>query len=337
MAKGIEIGIASETKAFKQGIDAGVITPLEDAEQALKDLGDGKGLDNLEQDLEAAQDASKKLARETKRTADDIEDEYRKAYGKLKKESKDSLDDAGEATKAFKEEATQNFAETASSFDGSMDSIVDMAQSTFGGLATAIGGPLGIALASAGALAGSALTGIIAMSANMKDKVSENFEQMVQNGSKSLTVLQENEQIARVMSEQWDKINRISELTGAPVERVAKALALGGDAAADLADALDRTQANGRSPEVRNLVNDLHNVINAQEVAADRYEAYVRTTSIGAAQQGDRLTELAKKYEQLPTELTTTVNLDTTALDRELRQVRQVPVELVTRAGRRLY
>lgn len=336
MAKGIEIGVASETKAFKQGIDAGVIAPLEDAEQALKDLGDAKGLDSLENDLEAAQDASKKLARETKRTADDIEDEYRKAYGKLKRESKESYDDAGKATEAFKDEAKQNFAETAASFDGSMDSIVDMAQSTFGGLATAIGGPLGIALAAAGALAGSALTGIIEMSANMKDKVTENFEQMVANGSRSLSLLQENEQIAKVWSEQSDKIKRISELTGAPVERVARALALGGDSAQALADALDKTQASGRRPEVRNLVNDLHNVIRAQEDAADRYDDYVRTVNIGAAQQGDRLTELAKTYGKLPTELKTSVSLDTTELDRELRKPRRVQVDLVTRSGTRV-
>ena len=37
MGKGIEIGVASETKAFKQGVESGIITPLEDAVEALDD------------------------------------------------------------------------------------------------------------------------------------------------------------------------------------------------------------------------------------------------------------------------------------------------------------
>lgn len=182
MAKGIEIGIASETKAFKQGIDAGVIAPLEDAEQALKDLGDQKSLDNLENDLEAAQDASKKLARETKRTADDIEDEYRKAYAKLKSESKEGFGGASEAAQGFKEEALQNFAETASSFDGSLESMVDMAQSTLGGLATSIAGPIGIIAAGAGAAGGALVAAMMQSTEKAKQLVKDMYDDMLQSG-----------------------------------------------------------------------------------------------------------------------------------------------------------
>ena len=40
---GYTVGINSETKAFKQGIDSGVIAPLEDAQRELIELGKSRG------------------------------------------------------------------------------------------------------------------------------------------------------------------------------------------------------------------------------------------------------------------------------------------------------
>lgn len=155
----IEIALASETKAFRQGIETGVIKPLEDAIKQLRELGDADGADKLEASLKDAQRATEKLGDETKIAAANIEREYRDAARK----AKSTLDDVGDAGQRgfgkastaageFKGEALQNFSEVASSFDGSMESIADLAQGTFGGIASALPG--------VGAAAGVAAIGI---------------------------------------------------------------------------------------------------------------------------------------------------------------------------------
>lgn len=156
----IEIALASETKAFRQGIESGVIQPLEDAVKQLRELGDTDGADKLEQQLREAQKATEKLADETKITAARIESEYRDA-GRKAKASLDDVGDggkkgfgrAGEASREFKDESLANLSEVASSFDGSMESIGDLVQGTLGGVAANIP-VIGVAAAGAAAAVG---------------------------------------------------------------------------------------------------------------------------------------------------------------------------------------
>jgi len=84
MAKGIEIGVASDTKAFKQGVETGIIDPLDNAIMALTDLGNSKGPEELERSLDEASDATERLKSETKSTADAIDQEFRSSYKSLK-------------------------------------------------------------------------------------------------------------------------------------------------------------------------------------------------------------------------------------------------------------
>lgn len=324
MSKGLTLDIAANTRDFQRG--------TKDVEGALEGVADS--LDDVSRDGDKAAD---KLAQSFSEAQRDISKDAKKIGRDVKKDAGGSFEEAGEKTKAFKEEATANFQEVASSFDGSMESIVDGAQGTLGGLATAIGGPTGLALAALGAVGGAALTSIIASSEEMKEKVTENFEQMVENGTAQLTGLQENQKIATAITEQWDKIKQISELTGAPVENVARALALGGDSAERLQEALNKTQAEtGRSPIVRNLVNDLEKVIQSEIIAKERYADYERATSIGANKQGERLTAIAKQYENMPKTIKTSFDVDTTSLDAALRKPRNIAVELVTRSGKKV-
>lgn len=149
----IEVGIASETKAFKQGMESGVIKPTEDATQALDDLGKSRGPEHLERELEEAQKATKNLDKEVERTADDIEQEFRKAYRSVERNAESASRVSSEAMQETKREALSNAAETFSSFDGSVESFADGVQGTLGALTAGLAGLSPAAAAAAGGAA----------------------------------------------------------------------------------------------------------------------------------------------------------------------------------------
>lgn len=138
---GYTVGIASETKAFKQGIESGVIDPLEDAQKELLELGKSRGPEQLERAMKDAERATERLQDETKDTARAIEQEFRDAYRSVKRSSDDGIDGAKQGLDDFKEESRQTARESAASFDGSAESIVDafqeIAANAFGGFGLA--------------------------------------------------------------------------------------------------------------------------------------------------------------------------------------------------------
>lgn len=144
MARGdLSVVINSETKAFKQGVDSGIIKPLEDAEKALTDLGRSRGPEQLERDMKDAQKQTERLADETKATARQIERSYRDAGRDIKKGVGDGLKDA-------KQEATQSGRESAASFSGEWTDVGDFLQETVANGLSGFG-PLGLAAGIAGA------------------------------------------------------------------------------------------------------------------------------------------------------------------------------------------
>lgn len=161
MARGpIEIPIAGDTGPFEKAIRNGVIEPVEDAEKALDKLGKADAGKDIDRDLDKAQDATKDLDKELDKT--------RKSLDKLGFAAKDvgsgakvGMGKAEEATGEFKDEALSNFSEVTSSFDGSMESIGELAQGTLGGVAATIPG-IGLA-------AGVAAAGIGAITTAMTD------------------------------------------------------------------------------------------------------------------------------------------------------------------------
>lgn len=175
MAGGYTVGIASETKAFKQGIESGVIDPLEDAVQALDDLGKSRGPDKLEDGFRDAQTASKKLEREVKETADTIERDFRQSYGEMKRASSSSTASAQEDLRELANEARTNVSETLSSFDGSIESLGDVVQGTLGGVVGGLTGPAGLFAAAAGA----AGVGLVIKAINDGAEDSEAFREQV--------------------------------------------------------------------------------------------------------------------------------------------------------------
>jgi cytochrome c551/c552 len=183
MAKPIEVGIASETKAFKQGVDSGVIAPLEDAVDALDDLGKSKGAGALEDDLKDAQKATHKLRDETKETADAIEKNFRESYKSVKNSSTDATDGAAAGMDDVKSEAASAATETAASFDGSADSIVGMFQevaaNAFAGFGPA-GMIAGLAAAAGIGLISAAMQGGGEDADVLKEKVSALTDELIE-------------------------------------------------------------------------------------------------------------------------------------------------------------
>jgi len=146
-----EIAVASETGAFEKGIKSGVIEPLNDAEKALKKLGDTNVGRDIDRDLDAAQRATKNLKAETKDAADAIEDAFRRSYKKAKGDADDATDKMKHGFREVGEEAGSSGREAAASFSGGFDDVADFIQETaanaFGGF-----GPIGAAAGLAAAI-----------------------------------------------------------------------------------------------------------------------------------------------------------------------------------------
>lgn len=208
----IEIAIASETKAFKQGIESGVVKPLEDAVKRLRELGDNDGADKLEASLKDAQKATERLAGDTKIAASKIEREYRDAYRSARRSAED-YGDAGEkandrvkdGAREVQAEFGQNMGEAVSSFRGDLEDLGQIGQDTLGGLAGTLGqlGGAG-ALAGVGLGVGAAAVGVLTDSfTKAKEATDDAKESAYEYG---ITVAQ--------VGKYADVSNRLSDLTG---------------------------------------------------------------------------------------------------------------------------
>lgn len=143
----IEIAIASETKAFRQGIETGVIQPLEDAVKELRELGDADGAEKLERSLKEAQKATENLADETKLAALGIERDYKRAYAQARQASDDGTSKMKDGAQEVTQELGQNLGQAVSSVRGDLSDLGQVGQDTLGGLAATLAGagPAGIA------------------------------------------------------------------------------------------------------------------------------------------------------------------------------------------------
>ncbi|GAA4057557.1 hypothetical protein GCM10023065_03020 [Microbacterium laevaniformans] len=195
----IEIAIASETKAFKQGIETGVVKPLEDAIKSLRELGDAEGADRLERSLRDAQKATEQLEDKTRDAAQAIEREYKNAY----REARRAADDGTGRMKAGAEEVTQelgqNIGEAVSSVRGDLSDLGQVGQDTLGGLAATLAGagPAGLvgaaALAAAAVGAGgltAALEDAAAKQERLKEQAAEWAQAYMEAGSSILNTSQ---------------------------------------------------------------------------------------------------------------------------------------------------
>ena len=365
MTDGIEIGIASETKAFKLGIDNGVIEPLDDAADKLTELGKNRGLDKLEDSLEDAQKETEALKKETKVTADAIEKEYKKSYRSVDTNSKKGFATAREASDGFKDEAKQNFAETAASFDGSMESIADLGQSTFAGLATSIAGPVGLAAAGLGALGGLLLSQWTTATEGIKEKVSDMYADMLDSGENYLSQSYINDSLAGLQEDQ-DEYNRLVKLAkdyNLELSDVLIAQVTKGDertrVQAALADEYERQL--GLSGEVEDgmtyTANAAAGVANElgkwnehfDELDTNQADALSTVGQVREAQEkvnakfteeGELIAKNNAKLKEKPISIPVKYDVDTSALDRARRDYATLPIKIAYndgRTGQRIY
>lgn len=185
----INIVINSETKAFKFGVESGIIDPLEDAERALEDLGRSRGLTDLERglgdvdtavsdigrntglaDLERglkdSEDAAEKLGgtsgptdlerelKDTQRETEELASETKKTAAAIesqyRKAGKDIEKGVGAGLDDAKSEAKQSGTEAAASFSGEWTDVGDFLQETVANGMSGFG-PIGVAAGIAGA------------------------------------------------------------------------------------------------------------------------------------------------------------------------------------------
>lgn len=227
---GYQVGILSETKAFKQGIESGIIDPLEDAQKELLEIGRNRGPEQLEKSMKEAERATEKLGDETKRTADAIEQDFRDTYRKVKQSSDDGMDGAKEGLDDFKQEANQTARESAASFDGSFESIVDMAQETaanaFAGFGP-VGAAAGLAAAAGIGLAVAGFEDVDQASEESKERASEWADAYIEAGGRVLTATQLAERGRSIITDQAEELEKNAVAWG--VSESVALLAMAGD------------------------------------------------------------------------------------------------------------
>lgn len=303
MGDGIQDGARKAERAV-DGLGKKAGDSLEKAGDEAKDAGKKIG-NEIEDGTEKAEDAGKKLERKFKDVFDDVKDDARKAGDEVGDETKRGFGRAEVAAEGFKDEAQQNFAETASSFDGSMDSIADMAQSTLGGLATAIPGA-GVALAGLGAAAGAFYAQWQESSEKTQERISEMYQDMAESGNRFLSEGFINEKISEWIADVDPGRLAQHEAAAADlgIEMGTAVRAMNGDAAAAqevLAQAAAYLETAQGSAKVD--VQGMVDAINAQGSAAG--SAAAKADLLAASTQATG--EAAREYDAAVAELPASV------------------------------
>jgi hypothetical protein len=376
VAKGISIPVAGETRDFARAIQTGVVAPLEDADEALKAMSrDASRLGELEDNMTAAQKATAKYEGELR---DAIDAQKRAARG-----ARDVGDDAqvgfhkaSENVEEFKDEARANFSEVVSSFDGSMDSLLDLAQGTFGGLAGSIAGPLGIAAGLGAAVLGGVFTSMVTSAdenaQKAEERISEMYDDFLESGNNYRTKDQVAEAIKELVSdtEKWQKAQEDAKTSGIDISTILQAQA--GDAAAltqvqatlaeKYAAAKDQADkyisqkgpqaqaANQEKLALQGLVDEYTNYAGQSETAAQKANA-VRDAMLNLGLQADgtskQVSGVKSTLDQLPAtkSVTLSVNASTEAAVAKFNALQRqydnseisVYVTGKTRAGERVF
>lgn len=336
---GYTVGINSETKAFKQGIESGVIEPLEDAQKELQELGRNKGPEQLERGLKDAQRATEKLSDETQTAAREIEREFRDTYRKVKQSSDDGIDGAKKGLDELGDEAKQTAKETAASFDGSFESIIDMGQevaaNAFGGF-----GPAGIAagLAAAGGI------GLLVAAFDqaeerrqaLEDRASSLAQAYIEAGSTVLDTITLASRVSEVLTtpEQREEAQKLADVLGVDLPEAARVLAgdtnaLAGaqEVLAQKREALNKQQQDGKllteeeaqaygnqSIALSNAADSLGTYATNNDKAAQAARAYsdaLLGMVADAGQAGVEVDELGNKLITLPDNTQVMINAET--------------------------
>lgn len=173
-----------------------------------------RGTGDMEDSLDDVRGSLDELARQAGTDAEKIERSFSDSFDKLKAEGRtatrrvrEDVDDfthkSGRAFDDFKDEARQNLAESVSSFEGNASSAVDAVQSTFGGLAAALGpaGLIGTTIVAAGiGMARGLFNAANEETERFKERVSAMFDELRQNGGE-ITVSFKEDGVAELLND----------------------------------------------------------------------------------------------------------------------------------------
>lgn len=288
----IEIPIASETGAFKKGVDSGIIEPLEDAQRALDDLGKSRGAEGLEREMRAAQKQTERLKDETERTVDAIEKDFPRAYRQVKQSAEDGMGRARAATEEVTQEIGSNLGEAVSSVRGNLSDLGQVGQDTLGGLAATVsgmgpGGLVGAMALAAGAYGLGAVTAGLEdaeeRAERLKEQAAEWAQAYVDAGSTVLSTAQIIDRGQRLLVDQGDEVRKNADLWGVSAATAAAAMAGSQSAIDQVSDALDRQQR----------------ALEANAAGADNYAQNLEAATMGQSEANSQFTQGKKAFDDL--------------------------------------
>lgn len=285
----IEIPIASETGAFKKGVDSGIIDPLEDAQKALDDLARSRGPEELERGIRDAQRRTEDLKDETKQTAGAIEREFKRAYRETRSAADDGMGRARAATEEVTQEIGSNLGEAVSSVRGDLSELGQVGQDTLGGLAATVSGMGPAGLVGAFALAAGAV-GLGAVTAGIEE-ANEKQEQLNENAAKfaegyingingALDAAQVFAEINAIATdpERYKTAGENAKNWGVDVSTAMRAMAGDSTAIGTVSEALDR-QAEALERNASGADNYTQNIEQATTGQSSANESYLRGKS----------------------------------------------------------
>lgn len=343
MAAGdIDVVINSETKAFRQGVEAGIIKPLEDAEKALDDLGKSKGPDQLTRELQSAQKSSEQLDKQIDETARNIETEFRDAYRKAGQASDTFKRDASGNVQGFKDEAVQNLSEVASSFNGDLSDMAAGVQGLTGGLASSLTPGIGIPVAIIGAIAASFAASWAQAAEDSEKRVSDMYADFIESGQTFVSESFIGDAIKAIQEDtgKWADANKRVAETGLDIGEILRAMAGDQQAIADAHaiyvaqrdEEIDKIKRSGASLEDQATAIDAVNAKFGESVewisqiqrdtdtAADKAGAY-RDAMGGAADNSartrDELAKIAEKFASIPKSVQLGITVNSAEFDRQ--------------------
>lgn len=361
---GIKIAIVDDVSSFLRGTQK-----MEDALDRF-----GGSLDDVARDAQSTGDSmARELAggvedgtRDASASVDKLERSFRDLARDSSQHARDTGDAistetehgahvAAESVSEFKAEAVSNFSEVASSFTGDMSQAADGVQGILGGLAGALPGPLGIISGLLGAVGGAWLANWQKNTDEVKQLVSDMFDDMIASGNAYVSEDFINTKVAELVKD-TDKLataTTLARLSGIGMRDALRAMAGDTDAAARARAGLADVEADLRTQYdqladkqgaqalyiaaetkvVDGLKGSLDDSSEAAKKAAGQMAAYSIATSdasTSAKETTDRLDGIAKAAAGIPAVTTTTVKVvpDTTALDRELRKKRSISVPI---------
>lgn len=254
---------------------------------------------------------SKDAGRVVDKEAADMEKSFKEAFRTAKKESKDAgrdierntktgMDGAVDTVGEFRDEATSNFSEVASSFTGDMDSAIDLVQGTLGGLAGSIPG-VGLALGTLGAVAGTVYAQWSENTEKTKQAVSDMVDDMIESGNRYVSQELINQSMLDIVRGSEDAlysmqdVARYAESTGLPENSILRALAGDANAINELMPIVQQNleDVGGKIAEAKNQSDGYANTTALNE----NYNAW-NNIAIAIGGVSDRQDEARRQVEQ---------------------------------------